>query len=80
MILFLISLLVGSISAFLFHSVFVAFITFTDLKWKDWLTLQPYRHWLKEFKETFDLMLFVFMTILLSFLWFLFVTLASLMN
>ena len=80
MILFLISLLVGSISAFLLHSVFVAFITFADLKWKDWLTLQPYRHWLKEFKEMFDLMLFVIMTILLSFLWFLFVTLASLMD
>ena len=80
MILFFISLLVGSLSAFLLHSVFAAFITFADLTWRDWLTLQPYQHWLKEFKEMFDLMLFVIMTILLSFLWFLFVALASLMD
>ena len=80
MILFFISLLVGSLSAFLLHSVFVAFITFADLKWRDWLTLQPYRQWLKEFKEMFDLMLFMIMTILLSFLWLLFVALASFMD
>ena len=80
MLLFLISLLVGSISAFLLHSIFTAFITFADLKWRDWLTLQPYRHWLKEFKEMFDLMLFMIMTILLSFLWLLFVALASFMD
>ena len=80
MILFFISLLVGSLSAFLLHSVFVAFITFADLKWRDWVTLQPYRHWLKEFKEMFDLMLFMIMTILLSFLWLLFVALASFMD
>ena len=80
MILFFISLLVGSLSAFLLHSVFVTFITFADLKWRDWLTLQPYRHWLKEFKEMFDLMLFMIMIILFSFLWLLFVALASFMD
>ena len=80
MLLFLISLLVGSISAFLLHSIFTAFITFADLKWRDWLTLQPYRHWIREFKAMFDLMLFMIMIILLSFLWLLFVALASFMD
>ena len=80
MILFLISLLVGSISAFLLHSVFVVFITFADLKWRDWLTLQPYRHWIREFKAMFDLVIFIIMTMLLSFLWLLFVALASFMD
>ena len=80
MLLFLISLLVGSISAFLLHSIFTAFITFADLKWRDWLTLQPYRHWLKEFKAMFDPVIFIIMTMLLSFLWLLFVALASFMD
>lgn len=80
MLLFLISLLVGSISAFLLHSIFTAFITFADLKWRDWLTLQPYRHWIREFKAMFDLVIFIIMTMLLSFLWLLFVALASFMD
>ena len=80
MLLFLISLLVGSISAFLLHSVFVAFITFADLKWRDWLTLQPYRHWIREFKAMFDLVIFIIMTMLLSFLWLVFVALVSFMD
>ena len=80
MILFLISLLVGSISAFLLHSVFVVFITFADLKWRDWLTLQPYRHWIREFKAMFDPVIFIIMIMLLSFSWLLFVALASFMD
>ena len=80
MILFFISLLVGSFSAFLLHSIFAAFITFADLKLRDWLTLQPYRHWIREFKEMFDLVIFIIMTMLLSFLWLLFVALASFMD
>ena len=80
MLLFLISLLVGSISAFLLHSIFSAFITFADLKWRDWLTLQPYRHWIREFKAMFDLVIFIIMIMLLSFSWLLFVALASFMD
>ena len=80
MLLFLISLLVGSISAFLLHSIFTAFITFADLKWRDWLTLQPYRHWIREFKAMFDPVIFIIMTMLLSFFWLLFVALASFMD
>lgn len=80
MLLFLISLLVGSISAFLLHSIFTAFITFADLKWRDWLTLQPYRHWIREFKAMFDLVIFIIMIMLLSFSWLLFVALASFMD
>ena len=80
MILFLISLLVGSISAFLLHSIFTAFITFADLKWRDWLTLQPYRHWIREFKAMFDLVIFIIMIMLFSFSWLLFVALASFMD
>ena len=80
MILFLISLLVGSLSAFLLHSIFTAFITFADLKWRDYLTLRPYWHWLREFKAMFDLVIFMIMTVLLSFLWLLFVVVASFMD
>ena len=80
MLLFLISLLVGSISAFLLHSIFTAFITFADLKWRDWLTLQPYRHWIREFKAMFDPVIFIIMIMLLSFSWLLFVALASFMD
>ena len=80
MLLFLISLLVGSISAFLLHSIFTAFITFADLKWRDWLTLQPYRHWIREFKAMFDLVIFIIIIMLLSFSWLLFVALASFMD
>ena len=80
MLLYLISLLVGSISAFLLHSIFTAFITFADLKWRDWLTLQPYRHWIREFKAMFDPVIFIIMIMLLSFSWLLFVALASFMD
>lgn len=73
MILFLISLLVGVLSAFLLHSVFTVFIVLADLKWRDWLTFLPYQHWLKEFKSMFDLELFMIMTMMSSFFYLLFV-------
>ena len=73
MILFLISLLVGVLSAFLLHSVFTVFIVLADLKWRDWLTFLPYQHWLKEFKFMFDLELFMIMTMMSSFFYLLFV-------
>ena len=73
MTLFLISLLVGVLSAFLLHSVFVVFIVLADLKWRDWLTFWPYQHWFKEFKSMFDLELFMIMTMMCSFFYLLFV-------
>ena len=80
MTLFLISLLVGVLSAFLLHSVFAAFIVLADLKWRDWLTFWPYQHWLKEFKSMFDLELCMIMTMMCSFFYLLFVCCVLIMD
>ena len=66
MTLFLISLLVGVLSAFLLHSVFTALIVLADLKWRDWLTLWPYQHWLSMFKDLFSFTIFSFSTVVFS--------------
>lgn len=55
MILIGISLLIGIFAIFLLYSLIVTLSTFEDLKWKDWLTLWPYEHWIKEFKEMFEM-------------------------
>lgn len=50
-----IALLLGIFTVFLLYSLVVTLSTFEDLKWRDWLTLWPYKHWIKEFKEMFEM-------------------------
>ena len=64
--LILASLLVGFICALLIYSLIVSLSTLEDLKLRDWLTLWPYQHWLGEFKDMFDLKIFVVGTIVFS--------------
>ena len=65
--LVLISLLIGFICTFLIYSLVVSLSTLEDLKWRDWLTLWPYQHWLSRFKEMFSVTIFSFSTVVFSF-------------
>jgi len=68
--LVLASLLAGFLSTFLLYSFIVSLSTLEDLKWRDWLTLWPWQHWLGEFKAMFDLKLFIVSTVVFSlFIW-----------
>lgn len=68
--LVLASILVGFLSTFLLYSFIVSLSTLEDLKWRDWLTLWPWQHWLGEFKAMFDLKIFIVSTIVFSlFIW-----------
>ncbi len=64
--LVLISLLLGFICTFLVYFLIVSFSTLEDLKMRDWLTFWPYQHWFGEFKDMFDLKIFVVGSIVFS--------------
>ena len=64
--LVLISLLIGFICTVFIYSLVVFFSTLEDLKWRDWLTLWPYQHWLGEFKDMFSLTIFLFSIVVFS--------------
>ena len=66
--LVLISLLAGFICTLLIYSIVVSLSTLEDLEWRDWLTLLPYQHWFGEFKNMFNFKIFVFSTVIFSFL------------
>ena len=68
--LVLASLLGGFICTFLIYSLIVSLSTLEDLKWRDWLTLWPYQHWVGEFKDMFDLKIFTVGVVMFSlFIW-----------
>ncbi len=65
--LVLASILVGFLSILLLYSVIVSISTLEDLRLRDWLTLWPYQHWLGEFKDMFDLKIFIVGMMIFSF-------------
>ena len=68
--LVLASILVGFLTVLLLYSLIVLLSTLEDLKWRDWLTLWPWQHWLGEFKAMFDLRIFmVGMTMFSAIVW-----------
>lgn len=64
--LVLVSLLVGFTCTLFIYSLVVSFSTLEDLKWRDWLTIWPYQHWLSMFKELFSFTIFSFSTVVFS--------------
>lgn len=64
--LVLVSLLVGFTCTLFIYSLVVSLSTLEDLKWRDWLTLRPYQHWLSEFKDLFSFTIFSFSTVVFS--------------
>ena len=64
--LVLVSLLIGLVITFFIYSLVVSLSTLEDLKWRDWLTLRPYQHWLSEFKDLFSFTIFSFSTVTFS--------------
>ena len=65
--LVLVSLLIGFICTLFIYSLVVSLSTLEDLKWRDWLTLWPYQHWLSMFKDLFSFTIFSFSTVVFSF-------------
>lgn len=64
--LVLVSLLVGFTCTLFIYSLVVSLSTLEDLKWRDWLTIWPYQHWLSMFKELFSFTIFSFSTVVFS--------------
>lgn len=64
--LVLVSLLVGFTCTLFIYSLVVSLSTLEDLKWRDWLTIWPYQHWLSMFKELFSFTIFSFSTMVFS--------------
>lgn len=64
--LVLVSLLIGLVITFFIYSLVVSLSTLEDLKWRDWLTIWPYQHWLSMFKELFSFTIFSFSTVVFS--------------
>ena len=64
--LVLVSLLIGLVITLFIYSLVVSLSTLEDLKWRDWLTLWPYQHWLRMFKDLFSFTIFSFSTVVFS--------------